>query len=149
MRSRTASYFETDKARIEVIPMIDIMMFLLVFFIMITIDTIAGSGIQLDLPGSKTTQQLKDTQMTIGVQKDGVTYVLGKKLTAEELGAKLKEAKSKGKVDVVIAGDKEVALQKLLDVMDVVRGEGINSVGIAASKQAAAAGTPDGAAPAK
>ena len=149
MRSRTASYFETDKARIEVIPMIDIMMFLLVFFIMITIDTIAGSGIQLDLPGSKTTQQLEDTQMTIGVQKDGATYVLGKKLTAEELAAKLKEAKSKGKVDVVIAGDKEVALQKLLDVMDVVRGEGINSVGIAASKQAAAAGTPDGAVPAK
>ena len=149
MRSRTDRYFETDKARIEVIPMIDIMMFLLVFFIMITIDTIAGSGIQLDLPGSRTTQQLKDTQITIGVQKDGATYVQGKKLSAEELAAKLKEAKEKGKVDVVIAGDKEVPLQKLLDVMDVVRGEGISSVGIAASKQAAAAGIPDGAAPAK
>ncbi len=148
MRSRTNRYFETDKARIEVIPMIDIMMFLLVFFIMITIDTIAGSGIQLDLPGSKTTQQLKETQITIGVQKDGTTYVQGKKLSAEELAAKLKAAKDKGKVDVVIAGDKEVALQKLLDVMDVVRGEGINSVGIAASKQAAAGAT-DGAAPAK
>lgn len=149
MRSRTARYFETDKARIEVIPMIDIMMFLLVFFIMITIDTIAGSGIQLDLPGSKTTQQLKDTQITIGVQKDGSTFVQGKKLTTDELAAKLKAAKEQGKVDVVIAGDKEVALQKLLDVMDVVRGEGINSVGIAASKQAPATAASDGAAPAK
>ena len=82
------------------------------------------------------------------MQKDGTTYVQGKKLSAEELAAKLKAAKDKGKVDVVIAGDKEVALQKLLDVMDVVRGEGINSVGIAASKQAAAGAT-DGAAPAK
>ncbi|MBI1397317.1 MAG: biopolymer transporter ExbD [Betaproteobacteria bacterium] len=133
MRSRTDRYFEADKARIEVIPMIDIMMFLLVFFIMITIDTIAGSGIPLDLPGSKTTQVIKDTQITIGVQKDGAMFVKGKKLTAEELTAELKGAKEKGKVDVVIAGDREVPLQKLLDVMDVVRGQGINSVGIAAS----------------
>ncbi|MCW5624588.1 MAG: biopolymer transporter ExbD [Burkholderiales bacterium] len=140
MRSRTDRYFETDKARIEVIPMIDIMMFLLVFFIMITIDTIAGSGIALDLPGSTTTQQLKDTQITIGVQKDGAMFVQGKSLTPEEMTARLKAEQAKGKVDVVIAGDREVPLQKLLDVMDLVRAEGISSVGIAASKQADAAG---------
>ena len=140
MRSRTDRYFETDKARIEVIPMIDIMMFLLVFFIMITIDTIAGSGIALDLPGSTTTQQLKDTQITIGVQKDGAMFVQGKPLTPEEMTARLKAEQAKGKVDVVIAGDREVPLQKLLDVMDLVRAEGISSVGIAASKQADAAG---------
>ncbi len=140
MRSRTDRYFEADRPRIEVIPMIDIMMFLLVFFIMITIDTIAGSGIALDLPGSKTTQALKDTQITIGVQKDGAMFVQGKALTAEELTARLKADKEKGKVDVVIAGDKEVPLQKLLDVMDIVRAEGIQAVGIAASGNAQSAG---------
>lgn len=139
MRSRTDRYFEADKARIEVIPMIDIMMFLLVFFIMITIDTISGSGVALDLPGSTTTQLLKDTQITIGVQKDGAIFVKGKQLKPEELTAELKAAKEKGKVDVVIAGDKEVPLQKLLEVMDVVRAEGINSVGIAASDASQAA----------
>lgn len=140
MRSRTDRYFEADRPRIEVIPMIDIMMFLLVFFIMITIDTIAGSGIALDLPGSKTTQALKDTQITIGVQKDGAMFVQGKAITPEELAARLKADKEKGKVDVVIAGDREVPLQKLLDVMDIVRAEGIQSVGIAASGNAQSAG---------
>ena len=148
MRSRTSRYFEVDKPRIEVIPMIDIMMFLLVFFIMITIDTIAGSGIALDLPGSRTTQALKDTQITIGVQKDGALFVQGKAFTPEQLTARLKADKEKGKVDVVIAGDKDVPLQKLLDVMDIVRAEGIQSVGIAASKNAQAAGAAPAAGPA-
>ncbi len=144
MRSRTDRYFETDKARIEVIPMIDIMMFLLVFFIMITIDTIAGSGIALDIPNSKTTQPLKNTQITIGVVKDGAMYVKGKAITPEELGETLKAEKAKGKVDVVIAGDKEVPLQKLLDVMDVVRANDITSVGIAAGDPKRAAGVKPG-----
>jgi|LNFM01.1.fsa_nt_gb biopolymer transport protein ExbD len=134
MKSRTMRYFEADKPRIEVIPMIDIMMFLLVFFIMITIDTIAGSGIALDIPNSKTPQVLKDSQITIGVQKEGAMFVQGKPITPEALTERLKADKAKGNVDVVIAGDKEVPLQKLLDVMDLVRAEGINSVGIAASK---------------
>ncbi|MEO8037589.1 MAG: biopolymer transporter ExbD [Betaproteobacteria bacterium] len=144
MRSRTDRYFETDRARIEVIPMIDIMMFLLVFFIMITIDTIAGSGIALDIPNSKTTQPLKNTQMTIGVQKDGALYLKGKAVTPEELAEAIKEAKEKGKVDVVIAGDKEVPLQKLLDVMDVVRAHDITNVGIAAGDPMRAAGMKPG-----
>ena len=146
MKSRTMRYFEADKPRIEVIPMIDIMMFLLVFFIMITIDTIAGSGIALELPESKTPVTLQNTQITIGVQKDGAMSVKGAPITAEQLTARLKADKEKGKVDVVIAGDKDVPLQKLLDVMDIVRTEGITSVGIAANKSAAAA---SGATPAK
>ena len=135
MRSRVERYFEADKARIEVIPMIDIMMFLLVFFIMITIDTIAGSGIALNLPDSKTTEVINDSQVTIGVQKDGAIFVLGTKLSPAELTARLKaEKQKKDKIDVVIAGDKDVPLQKMLDVMDIVRTEGIQSVGIAAAK---------------
>jgi biopolymer transport protein ExbD len=139
VRSRVDKYLEADKARIEVIPMIDIMMFLLVFFIMITIDTIAGSGVPLSLPDSKTTEELKDTQLTIGVRKDGAVFVQGAELKPEALAARLREEKKKGKLDVVIAGDKDVPLQKMLDVMDVVRGEGIQSVGIAAAKNGEAA----------
>ena len=144
MKSRTDRYFEADRARIEVIPMIDIMMFLLVFFIMITIDTIAGSGIALDIPSSKTPQPLKNTRITIGVIKDGALYVKGKPITPEALDELRKAEKEKGKVEVVIAGDKEVPLQKLLDVMDVVRANDITNVGIAAGDAKRAAGVKPG-----
>lgn len=136
MRRRGHSYFDVDKPRIEIIPMIDIMMFLLVFFIVITLRMIQGTGIQLDLPSSKTTQDLKPTQITIGVQKDGSMYIDGQAYSAEAMKAKLEEAKkSSDKLAVILAGDKDLTYQNTLKVMDVARSAGISQVGLAAKAE--------------
>ncbi len=136
MRRRGHSYFDVDKPRIEIIPMIDIMMFLLVFFIVITLRMIQGTGIQLDLPSSKTTQDLKPTQVTIGVQKDGAMYIDGQVYSAEAMKAKLEEAKkSSDKLAVILAGDKDLTYQNTLKVMDVARSAGISQVGLAAKAE--------------
>jgi len=125
-------YFDANRPRVEVIPMIDIMMFLLVFFVVISLNMIAGSGVQMEIPGSKTTQQLKVSTITVGVTKDGKVVVAGKQVNPDELKARLNALKKDGPVDVVLAGDKDVPLQMLLGVMDTIRGAGISSVGIAA-----------------
>ncbi len=136
MRRGGHTYFDVDKPRIEIIPMIDIMMFLLVFFIVITLRMIQGTGIQLDLPSSRTTQELKPTQITIGVQKDGTMYIDGQPYGAEALKTKLEEAKkSSGKLAVILAGDKELSYQNTLKVMDVARSAGISQVGLAAKAE--------------
>jgi biopolymer transport protein ExbD len=135
MRRGRSSYFEVDRPRVEVIPMIDIMMFLLVFFVLIAVRMIAGTGIPLDLPGSKSTQELKSSTITVGVTKTGETVVDGKTLAADELKARLAELKKDKPVDVVLAGDKEVSLQTLMKVMDTVRAAGITTVGIAAKAE--------------
>jgi biopolymer transport protein ExbD len=127
-----SGYFESDRPRVEVIPMIDIMMFLLVFFVVISLNMIAGSGIPLEIPGSKTTQQIKKSTITVGVTKTGETVVEGRKVNSDELKARLVALKKDGPVDVVLAGDKDASLQVLLAVMDSIRGAGISSVGIAA-----------------
>lgn len=133
MKRRVRSgYFESDRPRVEVIPMIDIMMFLLVFFVVISLNMIAGSGIPLEIPGSKTTQQIKKSTITVGVTKTGETVVEGRKVNSDELKARLVALKKDGPVDVVLAGDKDASLQVLLAVMDSIRGAGISSVGIAA-----------------
>lgn len=133
MKRRVRSgYFESDRPRVEVIPMIDIMMFLLVFFVVISLNMIAGSGIPLEIPGSKTTQQIKKSTITVGVTKTGETVVEGRKVSSDELKARLVALKKDGPVDVVLAGDKDASLQVLLAVMDSIRGAGISSVGIAA-----------------
>ncbi len=129
------SYFDVDKPRIEIIPMIDIMMFLLVFFMVITLHMIAGSGIKLELPGSSTVQNLAAVKITIGVEKTGAMYVEGKLVSRSELRTRLDEIKKSNKVEVVIAGDKAVSLQTLLYVMDIVRDSGITAVGIAAQNE--------------
>lgn len=133
MSGRTrGGYFDANRPRVEVIPMIDIMMFLLVFFVVISLNMIAGSGVQMEIPSSKTTQQLKVSTITVGVTKDGKVVVAGKPVNPDELKARLNALKKDGPVDVVLAGDKDVPLQALLAVMDTIRGSGISSVGIAA-----------------
>jgi biopolymer transport protein ExbD len=129
------SYFDSHRPRVEVIPMIDIMMFLLVFFVVITLKMIAGTGIEMDLPGSSSTQEIKSSTITVGVTKAGDTVVDGKTLTPDALKDRLVALKKDKPVEVVLAGDKEVSLQTLLKVMDSVRGAGITTVGIAAKAE--------------
>lgn len=135
MRAGRSSYFDTARARVEVIPMIDIMMFLLVFFVVISLNMIAGTGIPLEIPGSKTTQQIKASTITVGVTRDGKTVVEGRTVNGEELRSRLARLKQDGPIDVVLAGDKDASLQTLLAVMDSIRGAGISSVGIAAKAE--------------
>jgi biopolymer transport protein ExbD len=129
--ARGRQYLEVDRARIEIIPMIDIMMFLLVFFMIVTLKMIAGSGIRLDLPGSATAQELPSVRVTIGVERDGTLYVDGKPTGAPELRARLTGAKRSNRVEVVIAGDKGISLQTLIGVLDIIRSAGITAVGLA------------------
>ena len=126
------SYFAAERPRVEVIPMIDIMMFLLVFFVVLSINMIAGTGLDMNLPGSKKIQDLEESTITVGVKKDNQFIVYGETISGESLTSKLLELKKNRKVAVIIAGDKDVQLETLINVMDSVRGAGINSVGIAA-----------------
>jgi biopolymer transport protein ExbD len=73
--------------------------------------------------------------VTVGITKSGETVIDGKPVTQEELKTKLVEMKKLKPVDVVLAGDKDVPLQSLLQVMDAIRGAGISSVGIAAKAE--------------
>jgi biopolymer transport protein ExbD len=140
MRRTRNHYFEGTRPRVEVIPMIDIMMFLLVFFVIITLRMIAGTGVAMELPGSATTQTLKTSTITVGVTKTGETVIDGKRVSMDELKQKLIELKQSKPVDVVIAGDKDASLQTLLGVMDAVRAAGITSVGLAAKADKASPG---------
>ncbi|HBZ18170.1 MAG TPA: biopolymer transporter ExbD [Betaproteobacteria bacterium] len=126
------SYFAAERPRVEVIPMIDIMMFLLVFFVVLSINMIAGTGLDMNLPGSKMTQDIEESTITVGVKKDNQFIVDGEAISGESLTSKLLELKKNRTVAVIIAGDKDVQLETLINVMDSVRGAGINSVGIAA-----------------
>ena len=131
-RRTRSSYFDADRPRVEVVPMIDIMMFLLVFFVVISVRMIAGTGVEMDLPGSSTLRDLKPSTITVGVTKAGEIVLDGKTVSPQALQDKLAALKRDKPVEVVLAGDKDASLQVLLKVMDSVRAAGITTVGIAA-----------------
>ncbi len=136
MRNHRTHYFGgEEKVRIEIIPMIDIMMFLLVFFMLVTLKMIQSSGMKLELPQSSTATALESTKVTLNVNREGALFLDATPITELALGERLKQLQSGKKVDVVIAGDKGVAYQRIVHAMDIVREAGISSVALATSDQ--------------
>jgi biopolymer transport protein ExbD len=124
-------YFEVKKPRIEIIPMIDIMLFLLVFFVMLTLSMIPTSGLIGHLPSSKTSQDLPPLKVTIEVHEDGRLLVDQTPMSMTALQDKLRQVQVQSqKTLVTIAGSAKVSLQQLTDVMDACRQTGITQIGL-------------------
>jgi biopolymer transport protein ExbD len=134
MRKRR-DMLDRERPRLEIIPMIDIMMFLLVFFVMIVLRMIPDSGVTLSLPGASTAQQLPHTQIVIIIDAQGQLHIKDQTVTPDSLATYLQEVKTTHDTDVIIAGDKGTKLQQLMSVMDIVRKAGISDIGIATKNQ--------------
>jgi biopolymer transport protein ExbD len=130
MRKRR-DLLERERPRLEIIPMIDIMMFLLVFFVMIVLKMIPDSGVTLSLPGASTAQQLPHTQVVIIIDQQGQIHVKDAVVTPDALQSYLEQVKATNDTNVIVAGDKGTKLQQLMSVMDTVRKAGITDIGIA------------------
>ena len=125
-------YFEVKKPRIEIVPMIDIMLFLLVFFIMMAMNMIPTSGLIGHLPASSTSQALPPTKVMIEIHEDGSLMVDRAVMSLEELRAKLRALTAgEAKTVVTIAGSATASLQQLTRVMDACRESGISQIGLA------------------
>ena len=132
------SWEETKKrkARIEIIPMIDVMMFLLVFFVLISLNVIPALGLKTQLPGASNSQELKPQNkavITIGLKE--VSQVDGKNIELDGLAAALNKAKKGSeKLNIIINSDRDVEVQRLVEVIDNLKQNGFESVAIATRK---------------
>lgn len=124
-------YFETKKARIEVVPMIDIMFFLLVFFIMITLRMMPSMGMSAKLPGSSTGQDLPHPKVLVALHADGSIEVDQRQISLDALSATLR-AHDPAHTIVTIASDKTANVQQLTQLMDACRTAGVTQIGVAA-----------------
>ena len=121
------------KARIELIPMIDVMMFLLVFFVLLSLNVIPEKGLKTELPSSSHRENFTPVKhFVVSIAINGDVTMENQAYTLAELANRLSSvAKGPDSVDVVINGDKGVDMQKLIDVMDTVKSAGINGISIA------------------
>jgi len=131
LRRRHNPMLEREKPRLEIIPMIDIMMVLLVFFVMIVLKMIPDSGVTLHLPGASTAQPLPHTEVVIIIDQQGAMHVKDQTMDDDQLETYLQGVKADHDTDVIVAGDKGTNLQQVMGVMDLVRKAGITDIGIA------------------
>ena len=133
MARRQMRYFEAKRGRVEIIPMIDVMLFLLVFFIIVTLQMIPDAGVALQLPTSSQTEHLDHPQVTVNVDRDGTLSVKQQTLSKDELVALLRAAGDPAKTQVTIAASKDVAFQQFITALDACREAGVTDIGVAAT----------------
>ena len=123
-------YLETRKARIEIIPMIDIMLFLLVFFAMLTLRMIPSSGHVTKLPTSSTAVAIPHPKLLVEINKDGSLQVENRTINTVQL-TELLHQRDSSKTAVTVAGSDNATLQQVMSVIDAIKSGGATEVGLA------------------
>lgn len=125
------------KARIEIIPMIDTVFFLLVFFMMASLAMTVHGGIPVNLPRAAKAEAAR-APVSISIARDGVVYLEREPIEAAELTARLQaRARTEPDLAVVIEADTEVLHGRVVDVMDAVRLAGVGKLAIAVTPREA------------
>ncbi len=125
-----------NKAHIELIPMIDVMMFLLVFFVLISLNVIPSQGMKTQLPGAASAQEIKPQKRAIVTLGESNRLELdGESVTLESLVTRLKAGQaSTDPTSIILNSDKSVPVERLVAVMDSLRQGGFTSISIATRK---------------
>jgi len=117
-------------ARIEIIPLIDIMFFLLATFVMVSLSMVKNKGIPVILPAASTSaaQEHKD-HVTVSIAETGQLYLDKRELTLEQLTAELRALHAANdELRVFIHGDENARLGLAIAVLDETRKLGITKV---------------------
>jgi len=114
------------KARIELIPLIDVIFLLLVAFIFFTMSMTISKSMPVRLPDSSTASVDRANYASVAIRQDGSLYLEGKPVTLEGLFEGLTEIHEKNPAQgVLISGDTRASYERVMAVMDQVRRAGL------------------------
>jgi biopolymer transport protein ExbD len=120
------------KARIEIIPLIDVIFFLLATFVLFTLSLNTSGGLPVTLPISETSQPRDPgTSVTLSIKEDGTLGWDKEPITLDQFLIRLqafKQTQPDGKI--LINGDEAALFQQVRYVIDEVRKAGISKVNI-------------------
>jgi biopolymer transport protein ExbD len=110
-----------------------VMMFLLVFFVLISIHVLPALGLKVALPHSSVAAKIDEVRhVTVTLAADGGIYLDGNPTTVGDLPDQLHTLSAQSKVAVIIAGDAHSQLQPLVDVLGALQKAGIAATSITA-----------------
>ena len=126
-------------ARIEMLPLIDIVFLLLVFFIYAMLSMAVHRGMELNLPESSQAEPSKETPLSLSIQagQSWPDIFLGKQaVPLKELGQRLSMANdSPEPPQVLIFAEETLPYQQLYLVLDELQKHGINNISLQASAE--------------
>jgi len=126
------------KARIEIIPLIDIMFFLLASFMMVSLSQVHMKGIKVNLPrGSSGETQSKREYISVSVDKNGTYFFDKDEVNEQELQARLmKVHQSSPEAKVFVRGDRDTAHLNVAHLLDYLRSAGYYKISFEITSEA-------------
>jgi biopolymer transport protein ExbD len=117
-------------ARIEIIPLIDIMFFLLASFMMVSLSQVRMKGWKVNLPEGKSGEvQNKKDYVSLSVDKDGLYYFDKQQIKLEEiLPALQKVYRTNPEAKIFIRGDAEAVHGNVTRMLDQIRSSGFTKL---------------------
>jgi biopolymer transport protein TolR len=129
--------------QMNVVPYIDVMLVLLVIF-MITAPLISPGQVELPTMGSQLKVPVQPLEVTVRIERNRPSYFLrdmattapAVRLLENDLVDRIRQAQaSRPDQPVVIAADRDARYQQVLDVLDLLRRNGVTRVGLLARSQ--------------
>ncbi|UCF92384.1 MAG: biopolymer transporter ExbD [Desulfobacterales bacterium] len=124
---------DSRRARIEMVPLIDMVFLLLVFFIYAMLSMAVHRGLPVELPTSHTARVDQKLILAVTVKADGAVFVDKQPVALEDLIEVLRtSALASKEPGVLLFADRGLPYQKLFEVLDRIRLAGLNRISLQA-----------------
>lgn len=121
----------TSLAEINITPLVDVVLVLLVIF-MIT-EPVLQSGIEVNVPKTRTVKQITEQRMVVTIDRDNQIFLNDQLINIHDLGARLRASAAGGDAahqSIYLRSDERVSFGNFASVMDAVKQSGITNVSI-------------------
>jgi biopolymer transport protein ExbD len=124
------------RARIEILPLIDIVFLLLVFFIYAMLSMAVHRGLPVRLPASSSAEIEKNLTVSVTIKEDGDIVLGTERISLTDLALRLREkTKISEALGVLLFADRAVSCQLLVKVLDQIRGAGVTRISLQTVKE--------------
>ncbi len=122
------SGYENRKPRIEMVPLIDVVSLLIVFFVYTIVVVVPTDNIKVNLPMGRGTIE-EGEMLVISINSDNGIYISDKMVTMEEAVKKVSEIKRSANIaKVLIRGDRNSNLGTTIELLSLLRSYGLEGV---------------------
>ena len=125
-------------SNINVTPMVDVMLVLLIIFMVIT--PMLNNKVNVDLPKADAAVVMEDANkedaVVVAVTRDGRVFLGGDQVTLDDMGTKISaKLENKTNKEVFLRADIRANYGKVMDAVDGVRSAGVSQLGLLTEKR--------------
>lgn len=132
---RLSSGYEAKKARVEMLPLIDVVFLLLVFFIYAMVSMVVHHGIKVDLPKAGTAAMERDDYISITLNADNQLFLNSEPAKAETIATQVVALRGDSSRPVFIEGDHKADLGLAIELLDDLKKVGVEEISFSCEKE--------------